>query len=142
MQFSAMLTRRAVVAIMVCAALPICGHTEEPGALDKPTTQTVTGIVIKFTNAPTGEIDGFELDSGATVHYPRSLQRQVAAVIARDNRVSVTGLVGSETRTLNLIEAETITNLMTSQTLELEKLLLEGGPSPTTSQPRPAVLSQ
>ena len=33
--------------------------------LETPQTQTVTGIVKNFTQAPTGDVDGFELDNGA-----------------------------------------------------------------------------
>lgn len=69
-----------VLAILICATVRAPGFAQqstdaqqrEPVSLETPATQTITGAVTKFTQAPTGEIDGFEVDSGTTVHYPPS----------------------------------------------------------------------
>jgi hypothetical protein len=64
--------------------------------LEMPQRQTATGVVKSFTRAPTGEVDGFELEDGTTVHYPPSLQKQVAATITKNSPVRVTGLSDRE----------------------------------------------
>ena len=61
--------------------------------LETPQTETATGIVRNFTQAPTGEADGFELDNGTTVHYPSLLHAKVANTIQKNSSVRVTGLV-------------------------------------------------
>ena len=102
--------------------------------LETPQTETATGIVRSFTQAPTGEADGFELDNGTTVHYPSLLHARVASTIQKNSSVRVTGLVGSGgasgSKPVKLIEAQTITNLTTGLTVEVGKQLSE--PSPTS----------
>jgi hypothetical protein len=114
-------------------------RSSQPIVMGTAATQTTTGIVKSFTHAPTGEIDGFELDDGTTVHYPPTLQPAIGAAILRNNRVRVTGLVGpglgTGAKPAKLLEAQTITNLATNQTLELERLLLDAPHSPAPGQP-------
>jgi len=111
----------------------------QPVLMETAATQTTTGVVKSFTRAPTGEVDGFELDDGTTVHYPPSLQPAITAAVLKNNRVRVTGLVGpglgTGTKPAKLLEAQTITNLTTNQTLELEKLLLDAPRATGPTQP-------
>ena len=110
--------------------------------LETPQTQTVTGIVKNFTQAPTGDVDGFELDNGTTVHYSSLLHTTVAAMIQKNSSVRVTGLVGSGgasgSKPVKLIEAQTMTNLTTGLTLEVDKQLSEPSPTSENAQPVPA----
>jgi len=140
-----------LLTILVCSTLPVDGFAQQnrdpqarpssPTQLEAPTPQTATGIVKNFTPAPAGESDGFELDDGTTVHYPPSLHRQVAAVISKNDRVRIVGLVapgsGTGPKPVKLLEAQTIINLTTNRTLDLEKLLLEPpNPTPAPALPR------
>jgi hypothetical protein len=109
-----------------------------PPAIEEPAMQTVTGSVTKFTQSPTGETDGFEVDGGrTTVHFPPYLGNQVTAAVAKNNQVRVTGLAGAPVGTppLILLEAQTITNLTTNRTLDVEKLLLQRTPTPAPIPP-------
>jgi hypothetical protein len=109
-----------------------------PTALDTPMSQTLTGKVARFTRAPTGEIDGFELDSGAIVHYPPFLSDEITSLVAIDHQVRVTGVGGGGPGTganaVNVLEARTITNVTTNRTVDLQKLM----EAPSTSTPSPA----
>jgi hypothetical protein len=110
-------------------------------ALETPQTQTTTGIVRNFTRAPTGEIDGFELDNGTTVHYSSLLHTKIAATLQKNSSVRVIGLVAlggaSGSKPINLIEAQTITNLTTGATLEVDKQLSQQSPTSQNSQTVP-----
>lgn len=104
-------------------------QARQPVHLEAPATQTASGIVKTFTKAPTGEIDGFELDDGTTVHCPPAIQAQIAATISQNDRVRVSGLAdtgsGTGSKPAKLIEAQTITNLQTNRTLDVDKLILQ-----------------
>ena len=120
------------------------GRTSQPVVIGTPATLTTTGVVRSYTRAPTGEVDGFELDDGTTVHYPPSLQPAVGAAIMKNNRVRVTGLagpgLGTGAKPGKLIEAQTITNLTTNQTLEVERLLMDAPRAAAPGQPGGATL--
>lgn len=143
----------SITVLALCLMQPVHGFTQDatdPGRTSQPVvmgttaTQTTTGVVKSFTRAPTGEVDGFELDDGTTVHYPPSLQPAVGAAIMKNNRVRVTGLagpgLGTGTKPGKLLEAQTITNLTTNQTLEVERLLMDAPRAAAPGQPGGATL--
>jgi hypothetical protein len=90
-----------------------------PGATPAPATETVSGTVTSFTRAPGGEVDGFVLDDGTTVHYPPYFGKKVTGFVKDKARVRVTGMMirGSGRTPSNLLEADSITNVTSGQTL-------------------------
>ncbi len=85
-------------------------------------TATIEGKVVRFTQAPTGEVDGFVLDEGSTVHFPPFLGKRAAELMPVNARVRAVGLVisGPGTTKIQLLEASEVTNVSTNQTLRID----------------------
>jgi hypothetical protein len=77
-------------------------------------TQTAQGKVQRMTSAPMGEIDGAVLDDGAVIHWPPHLADRFSAVIARGDRVKVSGWMETGPAGDTHFEVLTATNLRTN----------------------------
>lgn len=82
-------------------------------------TSTRTGRIVQFTHAATGEVDGFILDQGTTVHFPTYLSRRISEALGTARDVEVTGLLvhGTERDAAIILEAQTITDRATRRTI-------------------------
>ena len=82
-------------------------EAQPPGA---GRAQTIRGAVERFTTAPKGEVDGCILDDGTWVHWPPHLAEQVTPLLAKGDRIRVTGRTEVDKESRTKFEAETITN--------------------------------
>lgn len=82
-------------------------------------TSTRAGRIVQFTHAATGQIDGFILDQGTTVHFPTYLSRRISEALGNSRDVEVTGLLihGTERDAATILEAQTITDRSTRRTI-------------------------
>jgi len=77
-------------------------------------SKTAQGRVLSLTTAPMGEVDGATLDDGAVIHWPPHLADRFTAVIARGDRVKVSGWMETGPAGDAHLEVQTATNLRTS----------------------------
>jgi hypothetical protein len=82
-------------------------------------TSTRAGHIVQFTHAATGEVDGFVLDQGTTVHFPTYLSRRISEALGDARDVEVTGLLvhGTDRDAATILEAQTITERATRRTI-------------------------
>lgn len=88
--------------------------------IDAPApTSTRAGRIVQFTHAATGEVDGFVLDQGTTVHFPTYLSRRISEALGNARDVEVTGLLvhGTERDATTILEAETIVDRANRRTI-------------------------
>ena len=67
-----------------------------------------------MTSAPMGEIDGAVLDDGTVIHWPPHLADRFSAIIARGDRVKVSGWMETGPAGDTHFEVLTATNLRTN----------------------------
>ena len=77
-------------------------------------SQTAQGKVQRMTSAPMGEIDGAVLDDGTVIHWPPHLADRFSAIIARGDRVKVSGWMETGPAGDTHFEVLTATNLRTN----------------------------
>jgi hypothetical protein len=88
----------------------------------------VSGVVSHFLLTPRGELEGVLLADGTEVHTPPHLTDQLAAAVRIGDQVQAQGWrIGA----INMIEAYTMTDLRTGQTV------VNQGPPPPGSRPPP-----
>jgi hypothetical protein len=94
------------------------GSTSPSGA-EPQRVVSAAGTVQRFTRSATGDVDGFVLEDGTTVHFPAYLSRQVTALVAQNAQVRVTGLMPevAGARATRLLEARTITDVASNRTV-------------------------
>src|SRR5438270_12013912 len=78
--------------------------------------KTVQGRVRSFTTAPMGEVDGATLDDGTVIHWPPHLADRFTVLVARGDRVKVTGWMETGPAGDTHLEVRTVTNLRTDAT--------------------------
>jgi hypothetical protein len=79
-------------------------------------TKTIQGRVQSLTTAPMGEVDGATLDDGTVIHWPPHLADRFTALVARGDRVRVTGWMETGPAGDIHLEVRTVTNLRTDAT--------------------------
>ena len=67
-----------------------------------------------MTTAPMGEVDGAVLDDGTVIHWPPHLADRFTAIIARGDRVEVSGWMETDPAGDTHLEVRTVTNLRTN----------------------------
>jgi hypothetical protein len=67
------------------------------------------GAIVGFTTSPEGAMNGFTLDSGATVNFPLYAGAQLLPFVARGARVLVSGMIRAGARG-PVLEAARVTN--------------------------------
>ena len=72
------------------------------------------GTVQRLTTAPMGEIDGAILDDGTVIHWPPHLADRFSAVIARGDRVQLSGWMETGPAGDTHFELQSATNLRTN----------------------------
>jgi hypothetical protein len=77
-------------------------------------SRTLQGKVQRMTSAPMGEIDGAVLDDGTVIHWPPHLADRFSAIIARGDRVKVSGWMETGPAGDTHFEVLTATNLRTN----------------------------
>jgi hypothetical protein len=77
-------------------------------------SRTAQGKVQRMTSAPMGEIDGAVLDDGTVIHWPPHLADRFSAIIARGDRVKVSGWMETGPAGDTHFEVLTATNLRTN----------------------------
>ena len=80
-------------------------------------SQAAEGMVQRMTSAPMGEIDGAVLDDGTVIHWPPHLADRFSAIIARGDRVKVSGWMETEPAGDTHFEVLTATNLRTNASI-------------------------
>jgi hypothetical protein len=91
--------------------------TPPPGPVRSPTataSQTAQGKVQRMTSAPMGEIDGAVLDDGTVIHWPPHMANRFSAIVARGDRVKVSGWIETGPAGDTHFEVLTATNLRTN----------------------------
>jgi hypothetical protein len=86
--------------------------------------RSIQGTVERLTTAPMGEIDGAILDDGTVIHWPPHLADRFSAVIARGDRVRVSGWFEAGPAGDRHFEAQAATNLRKNATVGADA----GGP--------------
>jgi hypothetical protein len=79
-------------------------------------SRTAQGTVQRLTTAPTGEIDGAVLDDGTVIHWPPHLADRFSAIVARGDRIKVSGWMVAGPAGDTLFEVVTATNFRTNAT--------------------------
>jgi len=84
-----------------------------------PPLQQVSGAIVRYTKAPTGEIDGFVLEQGVSVHFPAYLAPRVRALLGDAREVQVQGILvrGTDRDAATVLEARAISNPASGQSL-------------------------
>jgi hypothetical protein len=80
---------------------------------------TVTGTILNYTRTPSGEVDGFTLDSGQRVHFPPALSAKVSEQFPPNMPVQVIGQRQTDPDGRQVIEADQLTNPSTHATLDI-----------------------
>jgi hypothetical protein len=80
----------------------------------------VTGTVESFTKARMGEVDGAELKGSTVIHWPPHLEDKVTDVVKKGDKIKVTGRMETGPEGDTHLEAQTITNLSTDATVEID----------------------
>jgi len=94
-------------------------------AVDQARTEAasahVTGKVTGYTTAPQGEMDGFTLDSGTTVHFPPHTGAQLKPLLEKGQEVTVIGIpqAGPQGKVL---EAATVKNLASGKSVNVASI--------------------
>jgi hypothetical protein len=76
--------------------------------------KTLQGRVESFTTAPMGEVDGATLDDGTVVHWPPHLADRFTAILAKGDRVRVSGRMETGPAGDTHFEVQTATNIRTN----------------------------
>lgn len=107
---------------------PAWGAPPPPPGFGQTQPGTVSGIVSHFLLTPRGELEGVLLADGTEVHTPPHLTDQLGAAVRIGDQVQAQGWrIGS----VNMIEAYTLTDLRTGQTV------VDQGPPPPGTRPPP-----
>jgi hypothetical protein len=97
--------------------LPLPPPGPRPG--NDPTaiaSRTAQGTVQRLTTAPMGEIDGAVLDDGTVIHWPPQLADRFTAIVARGERIEVSGRMEAGPAGETHFEVVAATNLRTNAT--------------------------
>src|SRR5262249_43376656 len=78
--------------------------------------KTVKGTLKRFTEAPRGETDGAVLDDGTVIHWPPHLEKRFTAILAKGDRIEVTGWMETNPEGVEQLEVRSVTNLRTGTT--------------------------
>ncbi len=109
--------------LLVMAALPAFVLLAQAGAqsIAEDKTTVVRGVVERFTIAPKGETHGLVLDDGTEVRWPPYLGAKVKDLVARNDRVRVTGWIeaGKKKKDGPHFKAIAIANLTTNESVDL-----------------------
>jgi hypothetical protein len=89
-----------------------------PPAAAIPRLRTVRGVVRRLTVAPKGGVDGMELKDGTIVHWPPD-EKRFTTIVAKGDRVEVTGTPTPTARGDEVLEARSILNIGTKKTIDL-----------------------
>jgi hypothetical protein len=112
-------SRFAPLAVITLALTLVAseGKAQEPrpGA-----AKTAQGRVESFTTALMGEVDGATLDDGTVVHWPPHLADRFTAILAKGDRVRVSGRMETGPAGDTHFEAETATNIRTNASTSSE----------------------
>jgi hypothetical protein len=92
-------------------------------------SRSVQGTIERLTVAPMGEVDGAVLDNGTVIHWPPHLADRFAAIVARGDRVNVSGLTATGPAGDTHFECQTIRNLRTNAIAAANGNLPVPGPS-------------
>ena len=107
-----------------------CAAASWPDAGERPDRNSLAdgaGKVQRMTSAPTGE-SGAVLDDGTVIHWPPHLADRFSAIIARGDRVKVSGWMETGPAGDTHFEVLTATNLRTNASASND---VAGPPSPS-----------
>ncbi|GIV87525.1 MAG: hypothetical protein KatS3mg055_0043 [Chloroflexus sp.] len=96
-----------------------------PAFSDTPVV--VTGSVTAFKYTRRGEIDGFYLNDGTEVHFPKHRAWEVTQVVAVGSSVQVDGVQRFGRRGDIHVKAQVITNLTTNARVVIEEVVSVSG---------------
>ncbi len=107
--------------LLLLTAVPAFALLARAGA--QPATEVraavVRGIVVRFTIAPKGETHGLILDNGTEVRWPPHLGAKVTRLLARHDKVRVTGWTHIGKKGDRHFKAMSIVNLNTNKSLDI-----------------------
>ena len=98
---------------------------------------TVTGTITRFSVAPLGEMNGFKLDNGTTVHFPPHTGSKLVALLKKGEKVSVSGMVRAGVKGQPEIEASQIRNLGSGKSVNVAAIAPPEVMGPEGSAPPP-----
>jgi hypothetical protein len=114
----------------IALALPFVASEGKAQAPRFGEARTVRGRVQSFTTAPLGEVDGATLDDDTVIHWPPHLADRFTAVIAKGERIKVTGWRETGPAGDTHLEVRTATNLRTDATASNDVAGPPAGPGP------------
>src|SRR5580658_4138993 len=85
------MAKRVIAAAGVLALLLLAVAGESLAQRNNRDRDTLRGTVRRMTTTPKGEVDGFILSDDTWVHWPPHLENRVTAIVAKGDRVEVTG---------------------------------------------------
>jgi hypothetical protein len=118
MRFLSWLALAGVAAALGCAENTASAPAPAAQAAVSPAS-SVTGTIQNYTRTPSGDVDGFTLDSGQRVHFPPDLSAKVSEQFPPNMPVHVTGRLQTDPDGRQVIEADQLTNPTTHATLDI-----------------------
>lgn len=117
----------AILCITMCGIWAISPRTAQAQPAPPPafsdTPVTVTGSVTAFKYTRRGEVDGFYLDNGTEVRFPKHRAWEVTQVVAVGSSVQVDGIQHFGRRGDIHVKAQVITNLTTNARVVIEEVV-------------------
>jgi hypothetical protein len=111
-------TERVLLASLMAATILGSGtaaYSQAGGAMWDPSQLPETrGMVKQYTLTPRGDVDGLILNDGTEIELPPHLTSQVVFAVRPGDAVAIRGL---KARAMPLIEAASVTNLVTGATV-------------------------
>jgi hypothetical protein len=108
---TAIVRNRTILASLLTTTLCVgaTAFSQNPTVWDSSLLPETRGTVKQYSLTPRGDVDGFILREGTEVAFPPHLTSQMVFAIRPGDAVSVRGL---KARTLPLIDAKSVTNLV------------------------------
>jgi hypothetical protein len=118
MRFLSWVAMAGMAVALGCAENKASAPTPSAQAAVSPAS-SVTGTIQNYTRTPSGDIDGFTLDSGQRVRFPAELSAKVSEQFPPNMPVKVTGRKLTDPDGRSVIEADQLTNPTTHATLDI-----------------------
>jgi hypothetical protein len=112
------------------AATPVA-----PPAPAQSTPSSTSGKMTAYTAGTHGELDGFILDNGTTVHFPAHVGFKVRPLLRMGQALSVEGTVQPGPGGQQVLEASNIKNTTTGKSVNVAMILPAGALPPGAVSP-------
>ncbi len=102
---------------------------------EPPTPSSASGKMTAYTAGTHGELDGFILDNGTTVHFPPIAGFKVRPILRMGQSLSVEGTIQPGPSGKNVLEAKNIKNTTTGKSVDVATILPPGAVPPGSVSP-------